>query len=311
MPVASIPDVLEATVIRGPLADPAAPPRLLVDIPHGATRTADFTRLAAGLESPLPEDLIAFFHVNTDAGAPELAVSLAHALVALDPTASVGILRCLVPRTFIDCNRVIPRDAAAGVTPGMTPGLMPWITAPADRTLLLARYAAYKEAVEQAAATLPDDGFMLLLHTYAPRTVGVEVDHAIVENLRRAYTPEVFPTWPLRPPVDLIIRTPAGERVISDALFDALTRELDPLGMAPADSASYHLHPSTLGAVWADRFPGRVLCPEVRRDLLVDAFVPFTELAPVPHRVDPIAAAFARALHREALGAARGPEGRR
>jgi hypothetical protein len=73
--------------------------------------------------------------------------------------------------------------------------------------------------------------------------------------------------------------------------------------MAPADSASYHLHPSTLGAAWASRFPGRVLCPEVRRDLLVDDFVPFTELAPAAHRVDPIAAAFARALHAAAFSA--------
>ncbi len=297
MSFASIADVVDVTVHRGPEARADAPPRILIDIPHGATRTADFTRLAAMLESPLPDDLIAFFHVNTDAGAPELAEALAAAAVEHDPTISVGILRCLIPRTFIDCNRVIdlnPEGPAAGK--GMTPGLMPWITSPHDKALLLARYEAYKGAVERAAATLPDDGFMVLLHTYAPRTVGVDVDHDIVKNLRAAYVPEVFATWPLRPPVDLIARTPEGARVIPDALFDALTRELSPLGMAPTDSASYHLHPSTLGAAWAARFPGRVLCPEVRRDLLVDAFEPFTELAPVAHRTGPIGAAFARAL---------------
>ena len=44
----------------------AAGPRLLIELPHGATRYAHFERLRARLKSPLPEELRQFFFVNTD-----------------------------------------------------------------------------------------------------------------------------------------------------------------------------------------------------------------------------------------------------
>jgi hypothetical protein len=71
VPVSSIPEILDVISVRGPAASSA--PDLLIEIPHGATRTADFQTLANQLRSPLPADLVDFFHVNTDTGAPELA----------------------------------------------------------------------------------------------------------------------------------------------------------------------------------------------------------------------------------------------
>ena len=38
---------------------------------------------------------------------------------------------------------------------------------------------------------------------------------------------------------------------------------------AGGENATYHIHPSTLAYRWAVRFPGRIFCLEVRRDLLV------------------------------------------
>ena len=46
----------------------------------------------------------------------------------------------------------------------------------------------------------------------------------------------------------------------------------------------------------AARFPGRTLCFEVRRDLLVRRFTPFAEMATDPDAVDRMAAPIASAL---------------
>src|SRR6266545_4002525 len=102
--IQSIPDVLDATIIKHGARGSDAPD-LVIEIPHGATRTEDFARLAARLASPLPRDLVDFFHVNTDAGAPELGLAIAERLVAAEPARTVWLLRCRIPRTFIDCNR--------------------------------------------------------------------------------------------------------------------------------------------------------------------------------------------------------------
>jgi predicted N-formylglutamate amidohydrolase len=293
-PFTSIPDVIDVDLVAGERADSGAAPDLVVEIPHGATRTADFTALAAELESPLPPDLVDFFHVNTDAGAPELGAATARAFVAAEPTRSVAILRCRIPRTFIDCNRQIdaaPEDFKAGK---VTPGLMPWITAAADRALLRARYDAYVAAVRAAAAALRPDGALLLLHSYAPRTVDVEVDMDIVASLHRAYQPEVEPTWPLRPELDVIARTPDGESRAPAAVVDALRAGVAPIPVA--DSATYPLHPSTMAWEHVTARPGRALCLEVRRDLLADPFEPFREMRIGGEKVARLAAPLAAAL---------------
>lgn len=277
--------VLELHHVRGALAPAGAAPDLLIDIPHGATATDDFDRFARQLTSPLPDALVDFFHVNTDAGAPELGLYLAHALVAADPRRSATVARCRVPRTFIDCNRRLdasPEDFKAGK---VTPGLMPWITTEPDRLLLRAAYDRYVGAVAALAAGLRADGALLLLHTYAPRTVNVEVDLDIVRNLRRAYLPEVEPTWPLRPELDVISRDPAGVDHAPPAVLAVLHRELAALGLSAAESATYPLHPSTLAWDHVMAHPGRALCLEVRRDLLAEPFTPFAQMRIGPDKV--------------------------
>jgi hypothetical protein len=64
------------------------------------------------------------------------------------------------------------------------------------------------------------------------------------------------------------------------------------------DSATYRLHPATLGWRYTRWAPGRALCVEFRRDLLSPGgvFSPFSQWAPDPARVAPLASALARAL---------------
>ena len=297
MQLESIPGVLDAALIRGSAATSDAPD-LLIEIPHGATTTADYESLAARLTSPLPDSLIDFFYVNTDTGAPELALAIADELVRADPIRTVGILRCRIPRTFIDCNRVLDlehQDYRAG---GVAPGLMPWITTPEDQDLLRDRYERYVGAVRAVVETLPPHGAMLLMHSYAPRTVGVEVDADIVKSLHHAYRPEVLSTWPARPEMDVIGRASDGTLHAPPVVMDALRAELATLDMQLGDSHTYRLHPSTLGWQHALRHPGRVLCLEVRRDLFVERFEPFAPARIESDLTARLAAPITRALLR-------------
>lgn len=282
--IRSVPEVLEATLVG------SGAPDLVIEVPHGATRTADYTSLAARLTSPLPDDLVDFFHVNTDAGAPELALAIAN-LIA--PARTVAVLRCLVPRTFIDCNRRLdasPEDFRAGK---VTPGLMPWITTAGDRALLRGLYDRYTEAVR---AALAPGAALLLLHSYAPRSVDVEVDADIVTNLRRAYQPDVEPTWPLRPELDVIARAPDGTDHAPPGVVATLRAQLAEVTVG--ESATYPLHPSTLAYHHVIDRPGRAVCIEVRRDLLAVPFEPFAQMRIGAAKVDRIARALAGAVQR-------------
>jgi len=301
-PLASLPSVADVAHVRGAASRPDAPPDLLLEVPHGATRTAHFDALRADLVGAYADDLRDFFFVNTDVGAPELAQRIAERFVAAEPTRTAVVVRCLVPRTFVDCNRIIAPDAVGAASrPGqMTPGLMPWVRDDHDRGLLLARHAAYVALVERAAdATLgPTNrgGRALMVHTYAPRTVDVAVDEHIVASLHDAYRPEVVERWPLRPALDLITRTPEGAILADAGLVARLRAALTPLDVAVAENEAYGLHPSTTAAALAARFPGRTLCFEVRRDLLVRRFTPFAEMTTDPDAVDRWAAPIASAL---------------
>jgi len=250
------------------------------------------------LTSPLPANLVDFFHVNTDAGAPELAMAIAHRFVAEAVTRTVVVVRCRIPRTFIDCNRRVdasPEEFRAGK---VTPGLMPWITSPEDRALLRAAYDAYVATVAKATSLLRGDGAILLLHTYAPRDVDVEVDLDIVTNLRRAYRPEIEPTWPLRPEVDVISKGVDGIDRAPHAVVDTLRAELAIRGVAVAHGATYPLHPSTLAWNHVEAHPGRAVCIEVRRDLLAEPFEPFAEMTIGDDKVARLVPAFVTALRR-------------
>lgn len=293
MTVASISEILDVAITRGVDAPVGAGLDLVIEVPHGATTTASFTHYAQKLTGPLPDGLADFFHVNTDAGAPELAAAIAARLVIDDPARTVAILRCQIPRTFIDCNRRIDFTQS-----GMTPGLMPWITADADRSLLRAAYGRYAAAVTNATAALTAGGALLMLHSYAPREVDVAVDHDIVTNLRRAYAPDVEPTWPLRPEIDVIGRDLDGVDHAPAAVVAALRAELAAVGLTVADSATYPLHPSTLAHDRVRALPGRALCVEVRRDLLAEPFTPFAQMTIGAAKLDRLAPAFVAAIRR-------------
>ena len=292
----SIPDVCEVREIAGPAA--VDTPGLLLEVPHGATRAADYVALREALVGSYPDDLKDFFFVNTDVGAPELALALAERYVAGDPRRRATVLRCLVPRTFIDCNRVIdaaaqPQASRAGE---VTPGLQSWVQDPRDRALLLERYRAYRRLVETAADRVcGNGGQMLMVHTYAPRSWDVPVDDRIVARLRAEYSPEHperLERWPLRPAIDLIVDTPEGRRLANPALVERVERGSRRIGLEAARNGAYALHPVTLAARIAERHPGRTLCFEVRRDLLVGTFTPFAEMGVDPGRVAEIASAF-------------------
>jgi hypothetical protein len=293
----SIPGVCDVELVRGSAAREASPD-LLLEVPHGATAAADFAAMRAALRGTFPADLEQFFFVNTDVGAPEVARRVAARVVAQDPARSVLVVRCRIPRTFVDCNRVIDAGAKPAGSPKgeLTPGLPPWITEPADAELLLARHRAYRELVTAAYIETCRRGLAMMVHSFAPRSIDVPVDDRIVEHLRAAYEPGALENWPLRPPVDLIADTPSGERLAGPALFDAVRAAFAEAGVEVGVSATYGLHPGTLAHGFALAHPGRTLCVEVRRDLLVREFTPFAEMAADPQKVDAMARPLADAV---------------
>lgn len=301
MPTAfeSIPALADVFLYRGSRAEPDAAPDLLLEVPHGATLAAHFDALATELRGPFPDDLRSFFFVNTDVGAPEVADALARQVEADEPDRTVLVVRCLVPRTFVDCNRVIepdaePRASAAGE---VTPGLAPYARDAADRQLLLGRYAAYRDLVTRAMDVVcGGGGDALMLHSYAPREVDVPVDDRIVERLREAYEPDRIDDWPLRPEIDLIVRTPEGELLASEPRVARVRAAFESDGLEVAEGRTYPLHPSTMAHFFARRHPGRTLCIEMRRDLLVPAFTPFAEMRGDPSKAAWLGAALARAV---------------
>lgn len=296
----SIPDVCEFLDVRG---DGAGPPDLLLEVPHGATRAAHFDALRARLVGTFPDDLRAFFFVNTDVGAPEVALQVAERFVTAAPGRRAVVLRCLIPRTFVDCNRVIDPDAAprASAAGEVTPGLHVYVRDPVDRRVVLARYAAYRAAAEAAYAEVcGHGGHALMVHSYAPRSIDVPVDDRIVERLRAEYEPDRITTWPLRAEIDLIAKDPDGQDMASAVLLDRCHASLRAAGFAASVCATYALHPGTLAHAFARAYPDRTLCLEIRRDLLVSEFMPFAEMqvdAAMVERVAlPLSAACAEAV---------------
>jgi hypothetical protein len=286
----------EVHVLRGERA--GGPPSLLLEVPHGATDTADYTRVRARLRGELPAGLDDFFHVNTDVGAAELALAIAARFVAHHPERAAVVLRCRVPRTFVDCNRVLDLSAAEYKAGGVTPGLPSYVRHPDDAAWLRGLHAAYQARADALFAEVCGvaGGLALMVHTYAPRTVDVEVDEDIGAKLRAAWAPDVEPTWPLRPPVDLIVREPSGEVLAHLGLMEAVRRILGEAGHAVALGETYPLHPATAAHAQAKRYPGRTLCFEVRRDLLADPWDPFVQMRISAEKVARLAEAFAGAI---------------
>ena len=297
----SLPDICAITYVRGAAAQGDSLPDLLIEVPHGATRASDFHALRSRLRGPFPENLIDFFFVNTDVGAPETALLLAAELTKVDHRRTVVVIRSLIPRTFIDCNRVVDVTSQPAVSEvgGMTPGVVRYVTDAKDLELLFLRYSAYRAAVTLAFEQVCDaGGTALMLHSYAPRSIDVPVDENIVAALHAAYQPEVEPTWPLRAEVDFITRTPEGAVLADEDLIATMRSVFAAAGLATTESGEYPLHQSTLAWTFASRWPRQTLLVELRRDLLVRAFTPFAEMQADDDKCARMAALLASALHR-------------
>lgn len=293
----SIAGIAEVTRVGG-----GAPPSLLIEVPHGATKRAHFDALRAQLRGEFPSDLIDFFFVNTDVGAPEAALALARAVVTADPKRSALVIRCELPRTFVDCNRIIDASTvpSTSTATGMTPGIVRYVTEARDLATLLEKYAQYRAIVTRAFEVVcgEQQGTAVMFHSYAPRSVDVPVDENIVQALHKAYEPDVEPTWPLRAEVDLITTTLEGTSFADAALVALVKEAFSEGGVHVADSVAYPMHPSTLAYAFADKYRGQTLCIEVRRDLLVQKFTPFAEMTADDVKVARISGMLANALLR-------------
>jgi predicted N-formylglutamate amidohydrolase len=269
----SIPGVADVELLRGPAAAAGAAIDLLVEVPHGAARD-DYDALRAALRGPLPDDLHEFFAVNTDVGAWDLGRAAAARVVAEEARRTALVVRCRIPRTFIDCNRVEEATEDQLASGGMTASVPAYVRDAGDRARLLGLHRAYVGLVEAAHAALAPQGFVLLPHTYGPRTLGIDrVDDDIVAKLRWAHEPGRVEGWPLRPEIDVISRSGEGDVALDRGVVEEIAAAYRALGLDVRENATYHLHPSTLGYRWAVKFPGRLFCLEVRRDLLVRRWV--------------------------------------
>ena len=154
-----------------------------------------------------------------------------------------------------------------------------------------------------SAIVLDRGGTLVQVHTYAPRSIDVAVDRKIVETLRAAYAPEALARWPLRPEVDLIGVDPTGRRLAAPRLTDEMRLGYQAIGIEAADGKAYTLHPSTVAGLLAAAHPGRTLCYEMRRDLLVEEFLPFQAMHVELAKVERHALVLATALERTGLRA--------
>ena len=297
--IKSVQEVCEVLCLTSDGAVRDAAPDLLIELPHGATRTIDFERLRDRLLSELPDQLDAFFYVNTDVGSYECASEVARRLVGSVQKGrayrKVLILRSLIPRTFIDCNRVVTPADGGGK---MTPAQPEYVTAPEDRDLLESLHAAY-QAVARAAydQTCGTGGMALQIHTYAPKSVDIDrIDGNIVEALREAYEPAIYETWERRPDVDIISEAGDGTPLAPSALVTAVIQAFAEIGVEARENATYRLHPETMGYQYSAGFTGRVLCVEISRAMLADPFSPFEEMRISPQKVARMAGPIAQAL---------------
>jgi len=259
-------------------------PSILIELPHAATRERDFDRLRARLDPGLPADLKDFFFVNTDAGSYEYGAATARMLA--ESGLSVLLVRCRIPRTFVDCNRIVDgtedgeRGTKGDPEHGITAAVPDYICRPEDLETLLALHRAYQNVAGQAYELVcGSGGLALTLHTYAPKTVGIDtIDEGIGAAIRRAYEPDLYATWPVRPDVDVICSDEEGRMLAPRGLVDRLKGQFGRIGIESKENATYCLHSATMGWKHSFRYPGQVLCMEASRALLADPFTPFAEM---------------------------------
>lgn len=292
----SIEGVVSVHEISG--AEAADEADVLVEVPHGADRRVHYDRLFAQLEGPFPDRLHEFFHVNTDVGAWAIAQAFARHWVERRPASRVLLLRCLIPRTFVDCNRRVDFDETATLAQaGLTEAIPPYVTGIADRQRLTELHERYVALADEAyAAICGQGGLALNPHTYGPRSLPIaQVDGTIVTELRRVHEPEVYAKSRLRPHVDVISIDDEGRDYAPARMGLAVAEALRPLGLVTEFAKTYRLHPVTQGWRYATRHPGQVFGFEVRRDLLC-AWSPFAEQEIDEARVEAIGRALAQGV---------------
>lgn len=287
--IASIESVAHVETIVGRRAGSRAP-ALLVEVPHGADRRVHYDALRGRMRGRLPDDLHVFFHANTDVGAWAYGRRVAERVIDLCPDLSALLVRCLIPRTFIDANRL--EDAADDLAKGgMTAGVAPYVRDPRDVALLLELHRAYVRLCERAYARVCGGGGLALSpHTYGPRTIGIAaIDDGIVGALRAAHEPQAWASWPVRPEIDLITRDEGGVRHAPEGIVEEIIAGYRAIGITAVEGGTYTLHPSTQTYRWSLAHPGQVIGLEVRRDLLVETYSPFEEMVATADRIERIA----------------------
>lgn len=318
--VHSIPQVCEVWTVSGPEAEEDAIADVFCDLPHGATRLEHLAH-AKTLTAVYPDDRYdKLFLANTDQGAPEYALCFARmicdpdgleALPGLSARAreqvrarvaamKVVLIRCLIPRTIADVNRVwdpdldFQRDNLTGV-------LAPFVTDPVEVAVLLERYDAYQAVTGAAYAQVCGaGGHAFNLHTYAPITVSIIKGEPILDTLERAYQPTNYASYPRRPEVELITATPEGEYLANPALAAAITAQYRRIGVDVHENEPFNLHPATTGTAHCRTYPGQVLVLELSRARLATRFDPFIEMDISPDKTRemsaPLAAGFLELL---------------
>ncbi len=310
--------VVEVSLFASEGTDPAPAPDMLIEIPHGATKRRHYDAVRRQLKGDLPEDLVDFFFVNTDVGSAEVARQVADLVTGPDLVSTLGefldprlvgeaaalgprsilVLRCLIPRTFIDTNRVLDADSPPSGKSALSPAIPTYVRDEEDRTELRSLYARYHAVVGQAYERVCGaGGFALVPHTYAPKAVRVEsFDEGIGRALRQAYEPGRYEQWPTRPAVDIISEKPDGVKLAPRRLVEAIQRNYARIGIQATENVTYPLHPTAMGYHYSNDYAGQVLCMEIARDLLAEPFAPFEEMHIAEHKVAAMSAPIAAAL---------------
>ncbi len=296
---------------------------MLFEVPHGATKRRHFDAVRRELSGDLPKDLVDYFFVNTDVGSTDVARGVAR-LVAGSPAVSclrdflgpdsrrevarlpprkILVLRCLIPRTFIDTNRIVDGGSEASGTE-LSPAIADYIRDKQDAERLLSLYARYQAIAEEAYELVCGSGGLgLVPHTYAPKSVCIEsFDEGIGRALRQAYEPERYRKWHRRPAVDILSQGTDGGRLAPPRLVEAIRSNYAKIGIRATENVSYRLHPATMGYRYSMRYPAQVLCFEIARDLLAEPFAAFEEMHISERKVERMSAPIAAALVVELLG---------
>src|SRR5690606_26840486 len=110
-------------------------------------------------------------------------------------------------------------------------------------------------------------------------------------QLREVYRPERVSEWPLRAEVELLTRDGEGLLLAPAGAEERLCAAFAAEGLKAALNETFFLHPATLGHGWSVAYPGQAICLEVRRDLLVREWLPFTPKELSSERVAAVARA--------------------